>query len=365
MKPKGIDLREAPDGGLLAWLQVLGAFFLCFSSSGLTVAFGVWVDYLKHGSLSNYSESAISWIGTVQGFLMVFVVGMILVVLGFMIASTAHQYYSIFISLGAVVGTGGACLFTPGVTIVAQYFTTKRSTATGIASAGGSVGGLVLPILFRKITSSIGYGWANRVIGFMILTFLLISLVLLKPRTSPSTERKLLDLKAITEPAYLLFSFGLFTVWTGMYQPFFYIPLYAKEVLHVSGDMPSYMLAFMGAGSIFGRILINVLADRFGAIQCFLPVIFVLGSLLFVWAAIKTVAGTVAFCVIYGFFSGASVSLTPVMLAAISPDLSVLGTRIGMAFSLASFGLLIGGPISGVLLESRLGYMAVQVFSVH
>lgn len=26
-------LQEPPDGGLVAWLQVLGAFFLCFSSS--------------------------------------------------------------------------------------------------------------------------------------------------------------------------------------------------------------------------------------------------------------------------------------------------------------------------------------------
>ncbi|KAH5645173.1 hypothetical protein HBI39_178420 [Parastagonospora nodorum] len=351
------------------------------TSRGLTVSFGAWVDFLKQGFLSNYSESAISWIGTVQGFLMVFVgvaigpvfdlgyvrllivAGMLLNVLGFILTGFAQHYYSTFLSLGVLVGLGGACLFTPGVAIVAQYFTTKRSTATGIASAGGSVGGLLLPIAFRRITTSIGYGWANRIFGLTILTVLLISLAIMKPRTLPSTRRKLFDLKAIMEPAYLLFCLGLFAVWTGMYLPFFYIPLYARKVLQVSEDLASYMLAFMGAGSVFGRIITNVLADKIGAIQSFLPVTFILGSLAFVWIGIKDTAGTIVFCVLYGFFSGASISLTPVMLTAVSPDLSVVGTRMGMAFSFASFGLLIGSPIGGVLIGTEAGYTAVQVFS--
>jgi len=127
-------------------------------SRGLTVSFGAWEDFLKQNFLSHYSESAISWIGTVQGFHMVFVgvaigpvfdlgyvrllivVRMMLNALRFLMTGFAQQYYSTFLSLGVLVGLGGACLSTPGVAIVAQYFTTKRSTATGIASAGGSVG---------------------------------------------------------------------------------------------------------------------------------------------------------------------------------------------------------------------------------
>jgi len=125
----------------------------------------------------------------------------------------------------------------------------------------------------------------------------------MKPRTLPSNRRKLFDLKAIMEPAYLLFCLGLFAVWTGMYLPFFYIPLYARSVLHVSEDLASYMLAFMGAGSVFGQILTNVLADKFGAVQSFLPVTFILGFLAFVWIGIKDTSGTIVFCVLYGFFS--------------------------------------------------------------
>ena len=88
-----------------------------------------------------------------------------------------------------------------------------------------------------------------------------------------------------------------------MYLPFFYIPLYARSVLHVSEDLASYMLAFMGAGSVFGQILTNVLADKFGAVQSFLPVTFILGFLAFVWIGIKDTSGTIVFCVLYGFFS--------------------------------------------------------------
>lgn len=220
-----------------------------------------------------------------------------------------------------------------------------------------------MPIAFRNITDTIGYGWANRVCGFTLLVFLLISLAVLKPRTLPSSRRSLFDWKAITEPSYVLFSFGLFAVWTGMYLPYFYIPLYARNVLKTSADISSYMLAFLGAGSVLGRILTNMLAERFGVILLFLPVILILGCLPLIWIAIKTVAGTIVFCVFYGFVSGASVSLTPVMLAAITLDIRVVGTRMGMAFTLASFGLLIGSPIGGILLETHAKYTALQVFS--
>lgn len=74
-----------PDGGLRAWLNVLGGFLILFSSFGLVTAFGVFQAYYKLASqlsssceiaaadrrreqafLRDHSESAISWIGSVQ-----------------------------------------------------------------------------------------------------------------------------------------------------------------------------------------------------------------------------------------------------------------------------------------------------------
>jgi MFS family permease len=65
------------------------------------------------------------------------------------------------------------------------------------------------------------------------------------------------------------------------------------------------------------------------------------------------------FGVLYGVSSGAIVStLAPLS----SPDMKNIGTRMGMAFAIASVGLLIGNPIAGALLKGR-SNVGLQVFS--
>lgn len=51
----------------------------------------------------------------------------------------------------------------------------------------------------------------------------------------------------------------------------------------------------------------------------------------------------------YGFASGAIVSLLPAVVARLNPNMAILGTRMGMCFTFAGTGLLIGNPIAGAL----------------
>jgi hypothetical protein len=55
-----------PEGGLAGWLTVLGAFFALFASFGQSNAFGSYQAFYAQHQLSNYSASAISWIGGLQ-----------------------------------------------------------------------------------------------------------------------------------------------------------------------------------------------------------------------------------------------------------------------------------------------------------
>ncbi|KAM0123635.1 hypothetical protein ACHAO1_011250, partial [Botrytis cinerea] len=63
----------------------------------------------------------------------------------------------------------------------------------------------------------------------------------------------------------------------------------------------------------------------------------------------------------YGFFSGALTSLSPNLAVALSPDMSVLGVRLGMLLIPISVGILVGNPIAGAL-ESY-GWIALQTFT--
>jgi len=156
--PSVNDIKTIPNGGLRAWMQVLGAFFLFFNSWGIINTFGLYQTYYSTGFLSSSTSSDISWIGSVQAFLLIFVgpltgpiydagyfriliiVGSFLVVFGHMMLSLCTTYYQVFLAQAITVGLGAGCLFIPSVAILSQYFSTKLATATGLAAAGSSLG---------------------------------------------------------------------------------------------------------------------------------------------------------------------------------------------------------------------------------
>jgi len=97
---------------LTAGLQVLGAFFLMFNTWGIANTYGAFQTYYEGASLSSQSPSNISWIGSIQAFLLLFVgglctgqiydaghlrglvlVGSISAVFGMMMTSISHEYW--------------------------------------------------------------------------------------------------------------------------------------------------------------------------------------------------------------------------------------------------------------------------------
>lgn len=57
-----------PDGGMKAWLVVLGSWCAALPSFGLVNSTGVFADWIATHQLSQYSRSAVSWIFSVHIF---------------------------------------------------------------------------------------------------------------------------------------------------------------------------------------------------------------------------------------------------------------------------------------------------------
>ena len=57
------EIDEPPNGGLSAWLQVLGAFFCVLNAQGLNMSFGIFQAYYELVLLRDSSPSKIAWIG--------------------------------------------------------------------------------------------------------------------------------------------------------------------------------------------------------------------------------------------------------------------------------------------------------------
>lgn len=90
----------------------------------------------------------------------------------------------------------------------------------------------------------------------------------------------------------------------GVYIPFFYISDFALTTGSFTTIESFYPLIILNATSTFGRVIPNYLADKFGQLNIITPCAGVTALLAWCWLADNVKGGIVAFCVLYGFFSG-------------------------------------------------------------
>ncbi|KAL4965405.1 major facilitator superfamily domain-containing protein [Aspergillus stella-maris] len=167
--------------------------------------------------------------------------------------------------------------------------------------------------------------------------------------------------QAFRDIPFTMFSIGEFSGFMGLYIPFFYIESFSAAKTGMSDNLAFYMLPVMNAGSVFGRVIPNFLADKTGPLNILLPCSFISALLAYCWIAVDSTVGVIVFSILYGFFSGTFVSLPPTTVVSLSPSLSVVGTRMGMNFCFAGLGLLVGTPVAGAILQSG-GWLGMQLF---
>ncbi len=233
----------------------------------------MYQTFYEHSLLPYETSSNISWIGSIQAFLLIFVgifvgplfdhgyfrslilIGSFGVVFGMMMTSLCTRYWQILLSQGVIVGLGCGFLFVPAIAIIPYYFSTRKALAQGLAACGSSLGGIIYPILFQNLQTRIGFPWATRVMAFIILATLIMPIVCMKVRVKPGAARKLIDSSAWREPPFLLLSVAEFFGFMGLYIPFFYVQLYAIEKTDIDEHLAFYLLTLLNAGSLFGRIV--------------------------------------------------------------------------------------------------------------
>lgn len=391
-----------PDGGFKAWLQVLGSFFLFFNcwyespassrssllsrvlmpfARGTVNAFGVFQTYYQNNPLWHETPSNISWIGSIQAFLLLLIgvftgpaydagyfraliiAGAVLIPFGFMMTSIAKTYWQTMLAQAFCIGLGNGCLFIPSVAIIPQYFSSRKALANGIAAAGSSFGGVIYPIVFRQLEQRVGFGWATRAMGFISLVTVWFAVLVMKQRVHPKGKRQLLDLTAFRDLPYMLFCIAMMFGFIGFYGPVYYIGPYSIQNGITNENLGFYILPILNAASVPGRIIPNFLADYIGPLNLLIPCALITGVLALIWIGVRTFGGIIVFAILYGAFSGGFVSLPPVAIVTLTKDMSKLGTRMGQCFLFSAFGLLMGTPVSGAILRSTGSWLGVQLFS--
>ncbi len=339
------DEPTYPEGGLQAWLVVLGSFCGLFASLGLMNTIGVYQAYLSTHQLSNYTESSIGWISSLYVFLsfgcglvigpvfdrhgprLLVLAGSVLVLLCTFLMSVCTKYWHFIIVFGVLGGTGTALIFTPAIAAVGHWFKAKRGTATGIAVSGGSVGGVVFPLALQRLFETVGWPWAMRVQGFVFVVLLIVANLLIRSRLPPKPGGSSMpDFKILRSVQFSLLTVGTYLMEWGLFTPIAYLTIYAVRSGAMSREFSFQIIAIFNAASAVGRFAPGYFADRFGRYNMMLITLSMCMIAAFAFWLPGTVladdshgdsktaiiALTIVYAIVGGFGSGANISLTPV-----------------------------------------------------
>lgn len=250
-------------------------------------------------------------------------------------------------------GISASLLFNPALSAIGHWFCERRAFATGIACTAGGLGGIAFSLIIQYLAPRIGFPWAIRVIAFISAGSLVITNIFLRKRLPAKQEAKLLiDFTLLRDLKFAVTVCAIFFVEFAVFIPYSYISSYA---IYQGMTLQNSLLlnVLLNAGAIPGRMLPGYVADRVGAFNTMCVTSLSCGVLVLgLWLAAGDVESKImSFTCLFGFWSGAAISLSPVCVSRVC-NIEDYGKSNGMAYFIASFGALVGIPIAGLLLDT-------------
>lgn len=390
---------DFPDGGLRAYLVVLGSFLGLTVVYGFLNSIGVLQLYLQKHQLSKVSTSKTSMIFAVYvlvsytvsmlggiafdelGPRITIAFGTVFLFLGMFFTANCNSLSEFLASFGIVSGIGFGICGGPLAAVISHWFLRKRSQAFALATLGDSVGGIIFPLILNKLFASVSFAWAMRIISFVFLVLLTLATLLVKGRNQeirPKGEksihkptlrqrlrilyRKSIDFSALKEPAFFFCTLGVCFSETGLVGMETYFPSYVTAVGY-SDSTANLTMTIMNCVGILGRYIPGIIADIVGPFNVMIAMMtFTCITVWIIWLLWSSYSCSLAsiyvYSVIYGFFNCSVLSLAPSCIAAISQT-EVFGQRYGTCYLITGIfvfgGLIAGGAIisSGTITDFR------------
>ncbi|CDO95718.1 unnamed protein product [Kluyveromyces dobzhanskii CBS 2104] len=391
-----------PEGGLSAWVVIFGCFCGFIPTFGILNTIGVMETYIEMNQLSSTSSSTVGWIFSIFSFVtfascifsgtyfdrngarVPLIVGTLFHVAGLFGMASSTKIWQFVLSFSILTGFGNGLLMSPLISVPSHYFMIKRGTATAIATTGGSVGGIIYPIILRKFFSLenssdpyYGFVWGIRTLGFIDLFLLTVAGFLAKERLPHKKigerERQISTWKRVFN-TYFLQSFDLFA-FKDLKYTFCVMGTMFGEVSIITGttffgsyalkqglpQSDTYLLFMViNLAGIPGRWLPGFCSDIFGRFNVAMVTLSLLTiTTLVMWLPFGSSRQVLfAFSALYGFFSGSVFSILPVCCGQISKT-EDFGKRYSTMYFIVAFGTLVAVPISGAIIgpdKTSVGY---------
>ncbi len=366
----GLDSRRA-------WLTVVGAFFSSGITLGTAYSFGAFFESMAEEFDAARGATAVIfgittfsffWLGIGTGRMVdrfgprpVLALGAASLLVGLLATAEVQSLTAGYLTYGAGVGIAAACGYVPMVAVVGAWFERLRAVAVGVAVAGIGVGTLVLSPLAAALIDAHGWRDTYRIfaIGGAAALLACVPLMDRPPVHAQATDRPYLD--AFGSPVFRRLITSALCLALGLFVPFVFVGQYAKD-RGVGAVQASILVGVLGGSSVLARVGFGSLVRRFGSFRLY-RLCFVSHSLsFFVWlVAGSSFAALVVFVAVLGVGYGGFVALSPIVLSDLLGVVG-LGKMLGVFYTGAGLGGLLGPPFAGWLIDQTDTYRWAIVF---
>ncbi|KAK3372541.1 major facilitator superfamily domain-containing protein [Podospora didyma] len=373
---QGEQLRPAIglDSGWRPWKVVIGCFCLTVPTFGLLSGISLFQTYWHKYQLHSYTDSEISWIISIFGFLDCFfaapfgilfdrygarwllLVGSMVYVAAF-IGLAFSSTYAKFMGCLTVAGISAASPTTIAFSIVSQWFSAREGLATGCVSLGAAVGGIFFSLVLQNLFDKYSWTVVALILSVIIAGFMALGNVLVetnKSRRPGGTALEAWDFGQVTQllqsPKFWLISYAVFAYEVVLFIQWGSIPAYAVSVDF--GGNQFYLVMSYNIGAIIGRTVPPWLSDRkIGPINTIILMnVFTLLAVLVIWLPFgaMNIGALLVVTMLMGIGTG---SFVPLGGKLTTRSRHHSGTWLGCVYSMVSFATLIGNPSTGAIIE--------------
>lgn len=370
------------------WVVVAAAFGVLFVGFGSAYAFAAFFNPLRDEF--DATRSDISLVFALTGFLYfglgaitgpiadragprnVILTGMLLVALGLALASAAQAVWQVYLTYSLGVGLGLGMAYVPAVGAVQRWFIRRRGMASGLAVAGIGAGTLVVPLVAAGSIELVGWRSTYLLLAALALAIGLPAALAIEasperrglapdgdtPVAGHGSQSSIpsghtLRQAVAARPFWLLFVSGL-AASLGIFIPFAHLAPYAAD--HGFSDgFGAFLIGLIGVGSIAGRLVLGSSADRLGRRLALGSTFVAMGACLGWWLLSTEAWSLMLFALAFGAAYGGFVALMPALAADYFGGRSV-SAILGVLYSSAAIGALLGPTLAGAIYDSRESY---------
>jgi MFS family permease len=291
----------------------------------------------------------------------VVLIGSVLLGLALILASRATSLLGFQLTFGILVGLAASAFFAPVIAAVTGWFTTNRSLAVSLVSAGMGMAPMTISPFARWLITAYDWRPAMLIIGVGTWLVLLPATLLLSspPRTAASANIPAADAAqaggmtmrdALRSPQFWILGLTFFACCAAHSGPIFHMVSYAI-VCGVSPMAAVSIYSVEGLAGLGGRVLLGVAADRMGVKPVLVAGLLVQAIVIAGYSVVSALGEFYLLAILFGAAYGGVMPLYAVLAHDYFGQKN-LGAVLGAATLLSSLGMALGPWVGGWIFDN-------------